>query len=117
MDKVREVIEGTYCDLCNIIKKAKRKKNGVVYFEDIADVENEPCKLSFETKQVAVRGNNSVHTVQEIKLFIAPEIQVAPGSVIRVAHMGKTVSYKRSGVPAVYRTHQEIKLELAEEYA
>ena len=55
--------------------------------------------------------------VQTIKLFIAPEIDIKPGSKIDVTHLGVTTSYKRSGNPAVYHTHQEIMLELWENYA
>ena len=49
---------------------------------------------------------------QGTKLFIAPEIKVKPGSKIVVEQNGVTTEYSASGVPAVYPSHVEIKLEL-----
>lgn len=56
-------------------------------------------------------------TSQAVKLFIAPEIAVPEGSRIDVTQNGITTSYRQSGTPAVYSSHQEITLELYKRYA
>jgi hypothetical protein len=50
-------------------------------------------------------------------LFIRPDLEINPGSIIEVTQNGRTTKYKRSGKPAVYTYHQEIRLTLYEEYA
>ncbi len=52
-----------------------------------------------------------------MKLFLAPEIRVNSGSRIAVTQNGISNEYCASGEPAVYDTHQEILLELAERWA
>lgn len=56
-------------------------------------------------------------TSQIIKLFMSPEIEIKPGAKITVTQAGVTETYECSGTPAVYETHQEIILKLAERYA
>ena len=116
-DTVRKIYESTYCDSCSITEKVKKKIDGVTSFQDEAVIENQPCKLSFESIPSTNESNTVASLVQSIKLFIAPEIEVKPGSRIDVTHLGMTTAYKRSGMPAVYHTHQEILLELREENA
>ena len=48
--------------------------------------------------------------ITKVKLFIAPEINVMPGSKIVVTQKGRTTEYKNSGEPAIFDTHQEIML-------
>lgn len=116
-DAVREIYESTYCDTCSILEKVKRKTEGVALFEDKEVVSNQPCKISFESIPSTTESNTMATMAQSIKLFLAPEIEVEPGSRIDVTHLGVTTAYKRSGKPAVYHTHQEIMLELWEEHA
>lgn len=60
-------------------------------------------------------GYNTVS--QSVVLFIAPEVEIPSGSKITVTQNGKTTDYCRSGESAVYTSHQEIALELFEDYA
>lgn len=116
-DAVREVYESTYCDKCNITEKVKNKVDGVISFSDEIVIENQPCKISFESIPSTTESNTMASMAQSTKLFLTPEIEVKPGSRIDVTHLGVTTAYKRSGKPAVYHTHQEIMLELWEERA
>jgi hypothetical protein len=116
-DAVREIYESTYCDTCSILEKVKRKIEGLVSFVDEEVVSNQPCKISFESIPSTTESNTTASMVQSTKLFLAPEIEVKPGSRINVTHLGVTTAYKRSGKPAVYHTHQEIMLELWEDKA
>lgn len=75
-------------------------------------VENQPCKLSFEKITAAQQTETAAAVSQSVKLFIAPEIEIKPGSKITVIQHGATFEYAVSGKPAVYPTHQEIMLEI-----
>lgn len=79
--------------------------------KEIVVLENQPCKLSFNQKVAASEGTFAAVS-QNVKLFIAPEIEVKAGSKITVTQNGVTNVYVRSGEPAVYINHQEIPLEL-----
>lgn len=117
MNMVRKVLESTYVDTCSVIEQQKIKVKGVVTAEELTVLENKPCKLSFETIKAAVETDSATRIIQITKLFIAPEIEIKSGSKIVVQHYGREFEYTRSGVSAVYDTHQEIMLELFEEYA
>ena len=80
-------------------------------------LENQPCKLSFETLKSAVQTDSAATVAQITKLFVSPDVSIRAGSKITVTQDGVTTDYTRSGVPAVYPTHQEIVLELFKEYA
>ena len=73
--------------------------------------EDIPCRLSFSS--ISSTGQNeSAATVQQVvKLFLAKDIEIPPGSKLVVTQEGKTTAYAKSGSPAVYRYHQEITLE------
>lgn len=80
--------------------------------------ENQACRISFESNDTTIKSNDTVYEKpQSIKLFIAPELIVNAGSKIVVTQNGRTETYKSSGVPRVYVTHQEIALELFERWA
>ena len=90
--------------------KLSEEKEAIVW-------ENEPCRLSFETLKAAGSAGPAAAITQTVKLFLAPEIEVKPGSRITVKQNQVSTDYKSSGVPAVYPTHQEILLELFEGWA
>ena len=98
-------------------KKEKKKKTHLTAFNDVAVLKDIPCKLSFQSKQAAADTAAAMAVSQTIKLFMAPDININPGSKITVTQNGVTKDYTYSGVPAVYVTHQEIVLELFERWA
>lgn len=55
--------------------------------------------------------------LENVLLFIAPEVTISPGSKIVITHEGRTGEYSQSGIPAVYPTHQEIVLTVFERWA
>lgn len=73
---------------------------------------DQPCRLSFKTITTANETGAASTVIQITKLFIAPEIDIKPGSRITVTQNGITTEYKNSGKPAVYSSHQEVILEL-----
>lgn len=106
-----------YTDVCNIYNQKKIKVNNKTKFESVLVVENEPCRLSYDSPRIAVQTESSANISNNVKLFISPQIDVAEGSRIEVTREGNIYQFKCSGVPSMYPTHQEIKLELAEVYA
>ena len=99
-------------------------------FEDITDpdthqtsqnevmvVEDEPCRVSYSSEAVTNPVTGVAEMSQFTVLFIRPDLEIDPGSIIEVTQNGRTTKYKRSGKPSVYTNHQEIKLTLYEDYA
>lgn len=119
MVKARKAIESLYDDTCTITEHQKvKKENKSIGFSDVVVLENQPCRLSYKT----ITNTNQTETaassvVQIIKVFLAPEIRVKPGSKLTITHKGVTAEYKNSGDPAIYDTHQEIVLELFKGWA
>lgn len=106
-----KAFETLYEDTCTVIEKRKVKENGVTIQKDVAVLENQPCKLSFSSAQVT-DGTNASKAKQIIKLFVSPCINVNAGSKVTVKHQGVATTYKSSGQPLTYPTHNEIPLEL-----
>lgn len=74
-------------------------------------------RLSFQSRNSAAKDDGYSTVSQSVVLFIAPEVEIPSGSKITVTQNGKTTDYCRSGESAVYTSHQEIALELFEDYA
>lgn len=109
----RKAIESTYFGQCTITEHQKvKKENGSITFKEVVVLSEKPCKLSFEKIANNNQTNSAAILIQTTKLFIAPEIQIKPGSKITVVQNNVTTEYKSSGEPAMYQTHQEIMLEL-----
>ena len=78
---------------------------------------NIPCRISFSGLSPTAIGNDVANVSQNIKLFLDTEYTIKEGSVIQVTRNGKVEKYRRSGVPAIYDSHQEIVLEKYEDFA
>lgn len=113
MVKARKAIESLYEGKCTITEHQKiKKENKSTGFKDVVVLENEPCRLSYATITNTNQTETAASVVQTIKVFLAPEIQVKPGSKLTIIQNGVTAEYTNSGKPAYYSTHQEIMLEL-----
>lgn len=109
----RRAQEATYEGICTIYeyRDVTDEKTKLSSEEEIAVIENQPCKLSFEKLNSVVQTETVAVQAQGVKLFLAPEIVVCSNSKIVVTQNGVTDEYSASGKPAVYSTHQEITLE------
>ena len=108
----RQAIESQYDSKCDVIeKRPKEVKNITKNIEEIV-LKDKCCRVSFETVSANTETDTEAKKVQKIKLFIAPELDIKPGSKIIVTRKERTTEYKNSGEPAIYDTHQEIILEL-----
>ena len=112
----RAVIEATYDGMCRIYEKkpVKDPETKVTRQEEVLVQEEIPCHLSFSGISPTTENGMAAAVAQTIKLFLAPELVIRPGSRIEVAQQGRTESYGQSGKAAVYSSHQEILLELWE---
>ena len=115
----RKAIGATYFGTLTVteMKKDRDAKTKLTKTEPVVVLENQPCKLSFETLKSAVQTDSAATVAQVTKLFVSPDVSIRAGSKITVTQDNVTTDYTRSGVPAVYPTHQEIVLELFKEYA
>lgn len=115
----RKAQEGTYEGLCTIIayRGERNEDTGLSGMVEEVSAAGVPCRLSFEKLAAAAQSETGAAVTQGVKLFLAPEVRVKSGSKIIVTQEGVTSEYQASGVPAVYPTHQEIMLELWEEWA
>lgn len=118
----RKAIEILYEHTCTVIEYQKKVKDPITKItssKEVIVLEDKPCKLSYSTIKNATETENASVLQQVVKLFIAPEIFIKEGSklVITDTRTNKTQSYKNSGVPAVFFSHQEIVLELFKGWA
>ncbi len=118
LKQAREAIQSIWTGICNIFWfKNSKNKYGTVVSEVKELYKNIPCRLSFKNISQTEQTESVAKTSQIVKLFIAPEVYVPPGSVIEVTQNGVTRKYKHSGISAVYTNHQEIILDAEQEKA
>lgn len=112
----RKAIEGTYTGLLTITEyqAVTDPVTHITHNEKVVVLENQPCKLSFETITTAIQTETAATISQAVKLFVSPDVTIKAGSMLAITQNGVTTEYTSSGVPAVYPTHQEIMLELSD---
>ena len=116
--KARKAFESMYDGTCTITEYQEYvKENKSTGHHEVKVLEGQSCRLSFSTSHATNQTDTAAQLVQTIKVFLAPEIKVAPGSKITITQNGVVGEYKNSGVPAMYDTHQEIMLELFKGWA
>lgn len=115
-NNARKASELLYEHMCSIkeYKKVKDPVTKVTETKLVSVLENQPCRISFQSIKSANQTSSNSELQQSIKLFIAPEVIIKEGSVIVANYNGREGTFKNSGIPAVYSTHQEILLEIAE---
>ena len=116
--EAKEAIMSMWTGLCSVFEfKEITDKYGKTRHKLIKICENTPCRLSFKNINSAEQTEMQVKTSQVIKLFVAPEVYIPPGSIIEVTQNNITRKYKNSGISAIYTNHQEIILENFKESA
>lgn len=112
LEKAKKVIQSLWAGVCNIFGfKDVEDEYGATSHAEVMLFENLPCRLSFKNISQTSQTESFAVSSQVVKLFIAPDVYVPPGSVIEVTQNGITRKYKHSGISAVYTNHQEIVLE------
>lgn len=115
----RKAIESTYTGVMTVSERqsVKDPNTHITSTKEVVVLENQPCKLSFETIAATVQTDTAAALSQGVKVFLSPNVSIKAGSKLTVTQNGVTTAYKSSGVPAVYPTHQEIILTLFERWA
>lgn len=115
----RKAMEDTYSGVLTVTerRKVRNEQTKLTSVEDVVGLLNQPCKLSFESVAPVQQSETAAAVSQTVKLFLAPDVMISPGSKLTVMQNGVTGDYTRSGVAAVYPTHQEIMLELFERWS
>lgn len=117
MVNVRKAAESLYVGVCTITEYQKvKRENKTTAFDEVVVLENQPCRLSFKTVNPTNQTDTASVVTQAVTVYLSPEVSVKPGSKLTITQDGVTTEYKCSGKPAVYRSHQEIQLELFEEW-
>ena len=99
-------------DLSTVVVREERidPETKLTDFVEVTLIEDEPCKLSFETMR-STQEDHAAAATQETKLFLPSELVIPAGSKIIVTRADRTFEFARSGEPEVYTHHQEIPLE------
>lgn len=117
-NRLKNAVSRLWTGKCDVINYTDTKDDdGITKHERVIIAEGVPCRVSYESDSHGTQSNTTDNISQDIKLFIANDIEVKPGSEITVTQNGVTRSYVSSGIPAVYTAHQEIPLVDKEEYA
>lgn len=118
LKEAREAIQSLWTGLCDIFcYEEVEDKYGVTSLVLNKVSEKIKCRLSFKNITQTTADENKSNVTQVVKLFVAPEIYVPPGSIIEVTQNNVTRKYKYSGLSAIYTNHQEIILDAYEEVA
>lgn len=116
--KARKAIEELYDHTCNVVVKQEyTKPNHSTGFNEMDIISDQPCRISFSSVSDTEESTGAAKVVQTVKLFIAPEVKIPPGSKLIIKHDGIESLFSRSGEPATYPTHQEIMLEVWTKWA
>lgn len=111
LEKLYDGLATVYCkDSSTVDEHGITRQADVVAYTDI------PCRISYRNK--ASNEQDAVGALNQIILmFCDPQYDIPSGSTIEIAQYGQTHTYKSSGLPAMYNSHQEIELRTFEEYA
>ena len=115
---VKQAIESLYSGKCTVtvMQQIKNPVTKITESQPVEVIKDQPCRLSFKTASPIGEGVAGTMS-QDIKIFIAPEIDISAGSRITVTQNGIETDYCRSGKPAHYQYHQEIPLALFKEWS
>lgn len=114
-DAARKAQESLYFGKATVYEYKKIiDENHLAKFQEVTVLDEQPCRLSFESKKQSAQSESTNNITQVIKLFLSPDVKINPGSKITITQDNVTNDYTNSGIAAVYPTHQEIILELFE---
>lgn len=110
----QSVVQRQYKDSCTVIEyqNVKNATTNITKPTEVTVLSNQNCKLCFKTVRTASDGM-AASAQQAVSLHIAPDVEIEAGSKIIVTlQTGQIHTYSRSGLPAIYPSHQEIPLEV-----
>ncbi len=120
-DLVRKAIESRYEATCSIYIYENVFDNDTKQTSQqrIVLVENQPCRLSYQTQAfaslVSEQKDGVPSNYQGTKIFIAPELDIPENSEFDVIWHGRELYFKRSSVPVIHTNHQEVMVEVRDQ--
>ena len=116
----RQALERLWKDRCTVYKREKVKDpvTKLTDFEEKPLLQDQPCKLSFETL-TSTSGDPVAVVSQTAKLFLSPDVEIPAGCkivVTRFNNLERKFTYSKSGEAGVFTNHQEIQLVPFKEY-
>lgn len=110
----RKALERLWKDRCTVYKREKVKDpiTKLTDFEEKPLIQDQPCKLSFETL-TSTSGDPVAVVSQTVKLFLSPDVEIPAGCkivVTRFNNLERKFTYSKSGEAGVFTNHQEIQL-------
>lgn len=117
----KSALEQTYHTMvCSVVEyqEITDETTKITRHGEVTVLKDQPCKLSYEKLDAVIQSDTAAAKAQGTTLFIAPEIEIKPGSKVVVTNdAGVTTAYKASGEAAIYVSHKEIPLELFDGWA
>lgn len=116
----RQALERLWKDRCTVYKREKVKDpvTKLTDFEEKPLIQDQPCKLSFETL-TSTSGDPVAVVSKTAKLFLSPDVEIPAGCkivVTRFNNLERKFTYSKSGEAGVFTNHQEIQLVPFKEY-
>lgn len=116
------VFSRLWTDCCTVIvREPVTGEDGVTRLKEVIRCEGQPCRLSFfqsvRYHAEEALGGAAAKVEQAAKLILPPDVEVPPGSRIRIRRGDKTMDFCASGMPMRFHAHQEIILENFEKWA
>lgn len=98
------------------VTKVKDAKTSLTSSKEVPILQDIPCRCSYSTIDSAQKNDDNFYTKnQTVKIITSPEYDVKSGSKIVVTKEGgRVTTYRATGQPSVYPSHQEIIAELYE---
>ncbi len=117
--RARKAIEGLYEGNARIYTYVSKydKESHSMKTEEVVYADGIPCRLSHSSKTSSNQTKTIDIAEQGITLFLSPDVLLKAGCKAEVTQNGITRVYECMGVSAVYPTHQEVSLKLADEEA
>lgn len=113
-----DAIRSFWCDRLTVIEKqpVTDKNTYLTEFDDVIVLEDEPCRIIGQTTDSTTEGEPAKR-VKSIDVILDEEIEIKPGSLVRVTNVrGRVYEGKRSGEPVNKSDSQTITIEIEREY-
>lgn len=107
----RRAIERTYTgrmsirEVVNIVENSETLDRWETVQKDL------PCFLDRSQVNAASNDGTKSSLKQQLRLVCAPEVEIKPGSRIKVEQHNMMIEFNYSGRPFIYPTHQELFIE------
>ena len=90
----RKAIESTYTGVMTVSERqsVKDPNTHITSTKEVVVLENQPCKLSFETIAAIVQTDTAAALSQGVKVFLSPDVSIKAGSKLTVTQNGVTVN-------------------------